>query len=56
MQSQQTINTKNENVTVKGKGRHDVTALPRAVPIVEAMTAMVLADFLLLNGISNFSI
>jgi chorismate synthase len=31
------------------KGRHDVCIVPRAVPVVEAMTALVLADFLLLS-------
>ncbi|MCB0540123.1 MAG: chorismate synthase, partial [Bacteroidetes bacterium] len=36
-----------EKVVVKGKGRHDPCVLPRAVPIVEAMTALVLADHVL---------
>jgi chorismate synthase len=34
-----------------GKGRHDPCVVPRAVPIVEAMAAIVLADFYLLNKI-----
>jgi len=45
MQSQNTINAKGEEVEMKGKGRHDPCVVPRAVPIVEAMAAMVLADF-----------
>src|SRR5258706_4034507 len=49
MQAQTTINTKGEEVEFTGKGRHDPCVLPRAVPIVEAMTALVLADHLLRN-------
>ena len=49
MQSQQTINTKGEEVTLEAKGRHDPCVLPRAVPIVEAMAALVMADLLLLS-------
>ncbi len=49
MQKQQTINTDNESVELVGKGRHDPCVVPRAVPIVEAMTAFVLADFYLMN-------
>jgi chorismate synthase len=41
---QLTINTERENTTLKGKGRHDPCVLPRAVPMVEAMAALVLAD------------
>ena len=36
-------------VQTKGKGRHDPCVVPRAVPIVEAMLALVLADYLLLS-------
>lgn len=50
MQNQQTINTKGEIVEIEGKGRHDPCVVPRAVPIVEAMAAMVLADFVLTDG------
>lgn len=53
MQKQQTINTKGEEVELEGKGRHDPCVVPRAVPIVEAMTAMVLTDFWLLNKLSK---
>ena len=49
MQSQTTINNKGESVEMQGKGRHDPCVVPRAVPIVEAMAALVLADFTLLN-------
>lgn len=41
---QESVNEAGEAVTVSGKGRHDPCVLPRAVPIVEAMTALVLAD------------
>jgi chorismate synthase len=49
MQHQETINSKGEKVDMQGKGRHDPCVVPRAVPIVEAMTAIVLADFSLLK-------
>ena len=49
MQSQKTINKKGEAVDMQGKGRHDPCVVPRAVPIIEAMAALVLADFTLLN-------
>ncbi len=41
---QESVNAAGEAVTVVGKGRHDPCVLPRAVPIVDAMTALVLAD------------
>ncbi|MDG1171705.1 MAG: chorismate synthase [Polaribacter sp.] len=49
MSSQQTINSENEITEITGKGRHDPCVVPRAVPIIEAMTALVLADYWLLN-------
>ncbi len=49
MQKQNTINQAGEAIQLEAKGRHDPCVVPRAVPIVEAMTAMVLADFYLLN-------
>ena len=49
MKSQQTIDSKNNVVEMKGKGRHDPCVVPRAVPIVEAMAALVLVDFYLIN-------
>lgn len=51
MQKQQTIDNKGNSVELEGKGRHDPCVVPRAVPIVEAMAALVLADFYLLNKI-----
>src|SRR2546421_3617526 len=44
MHPQETVDTKFRNTTLKGRGRHDPCVLPRAVPIVEAMTALVLVD------------
>ena len=49
MQNQETINSKGDTVAMQGKGRHDPCVVPRAVPIVEAMAALVLADFTLLK-------
>ncbi|MGB1172083.1 MAG: chorismate synthase, partial [Flavobacteriaceae bacterium] len=49
MQTQTTLNKQGEMVEMQGKGRHDPCVVPRAVPIVEAMAALVLADFYLLN-------
>ena len=47
MQDQESVDAQGETVTVQGKGRHDPCVVPRAVPIVEAMAALVLADFYL---------
>lgn len=44
MQEQDTVDTGFHNTTLKGRGRHDACVLPRAVPMVEAMTALVLVD------------
>lgn len=49
MRDQLSINTDGNETTVKGKGRHDPCVVPRAVPIVESMAALVLADHLLRN-------
>ncbi|WGD34480.1 chorismate synthase [Olleya sp. YS] len=49
IQKYETINKAGEKVEMQGKGRHDPCVVPRAVPIVEAMAALVLADFWLLN-------
>jgi chorismate synthase len=46
-QKQETINEKGDNVELQAKGRHDPCVVPRAVPIVEAMAALVLCDHLL---------
>lgn len=48
MQDQQSIDQSGNEVMVSGKGRHDPCVVPRAVPIVEAMSAIVMADFCLL--------
>ena len=49
MQTQNTLNSDGNLVESQGKGRHDPCVVPRAVPIVEAMAALVLADFHLIN-------
>jgi len=48
LQKQTSINKKGEKVDLEGKGRHDACVVPRAVPIVEAMSALVLLDHYLL--------
>jgi chorismate synthase len=45
--AQESVNMQGESVEVTGRGRHDPCVLPRAVPIVESMAALVLADHLL---------
>jgi chorismate synthase len=50
MQPQQTINSENKIVEMQGKGRHDPCVVPRAVPIVEAMAALVLVNYYLLHS------
>ncbi len=47
MQDQPTVNVSGESTVIKGKGRHDVCVVPRALPIVEAMAALVIADHLI---------
>ncbi|GAK77728.1 chorismate synthase [Nonlabens sp. Asnod3-H03] len=47
IQNQETINRAGEKVMMQGKGRHDPCVVPRAVPIVEAMAALVMADHFL---------
>ncbi len=54
IQKQDTIDSKGNEVEMMGKGRHDPCVVPRAVPIVEALAAMVLADFYLLDKVSRF--
>lgn len=44
MHEQLTVDVNMKNTTLRGRGRHDPCVLPRAVPMVEAMTALVLAD------------
>lgn len=49
MQKQESLDKKGNITEMTGKGRHDPCVVPRAVPIVEAMAAIVLADFYLIN-------
>jgi chorismate synthase len=51
MQKQETLDIYGNIVEMQGRGRHDPCVVPRAVPIVEAMAALVLADYYLLNKI-----
>jgi chorismate synthase len=51
---QPSVNERGENVTLKVKGRHDPCVLPRAVPIVEAMLALVLVDQFLVAQTSRY--
>jgi chorismate synthase len=53
MKEQKTINKQGVEITLEAKGRHDPCVLPRAVPIVEAMAAIVLADHFLRNKTSK---
>ncbi|MCI7050265.1 MAG: chorismate synthase [Alloprevotella sp.] len=48
LREQQTVTASGEPTVIKARGRHDPCVLPRAVPIVEAMSAMVIADNLML--------
>lgn len=49
LQKQVSINAKGEIIELEGKGRHDACVVPRAVPIVEAMAAIVILDFYLMS-------
>ncbi|MFK7971898.1 MAG: chorismate synthase [Bacteroidia bacterium] len=49
MQNQNTVDKDGNAITLKGRGRHDPCVVPRAVPIVEAMAALVLADLVLMD-------
>lgn len=51
--AQETVNKQNETVTVEAAGRHDPCVLPRAVPIVDAMSALVIMDHYLRNKAQN---
>jgi chorismate synthase len=44
MSAQETVSSSGEDTELKGRGRHDPCVLPRAVPMVEAMAALVLCD------------
>lgn len=53
LRKQPTVNLRGESVSLKTHGRHDPCVVPRAVPIVEAMAALVILDFYLLSRSSN---
>lgn len=53
LQTQDTVSTAGKNVKLKARGRHDPCVLPRAVPMVEAMTALVLVDHALRHRAQN---
>ena len=55
MQDQESVDAEGNSVIVQGKGRHDPCVVPRAVPIVEAMAALVIADFFMLERARNIS-
>ncbi|WP_185862006.1 chorismate synthase [Blattabacterium cuenoti] len=55
MKKQKTIDKHGNFVLMEGKGRHDPCVLPRAIPIVEAMTALVLADYWMYTKLSKYS-
>ena len=50
MKDQKSIDKKGNTIDIKGKGRHDPCVVPRAVPIVESMAAMVILDQILINN------
>jgi chorismate synthase len=54
IQKQDALNSEGEIVAMQGKGRHDPCVVPRAVPIVEAMAALVIADYVLLDRLSRY--
>jgi chorismate synthase len=53
---QDSVNERGEKVTLKVKGRHDPCVLPRAVPIVEAMLALVLVDQFMIAQIAKYDL
>jgi chorismate synthase len=46
-QNQDSVNTQGEKAIYKGGGRHDICVIPRVLPVVEAMAALVMADHIL---------
>lgn len=54
LQNQESIDKNGNEIILEGKGRHDPCVVPRAVPIVEAMTAIVLMDFVLRQNATTF--
>ena len=55
LKDQESVDIEGKKVIIKGKGRHDPCVVPRAVPIVEAMAALVILDHLLLNNTFTFA-
>lgn len=53
MKPQNTINKENDNISVQVKGRHDPIIVPRAVVVVEAMTALTIVDLMMMNATST---
>ncbi len=53
MKAQPSFDAEGNEIVLEGKGRHDITVVPRAVPIVEAMAALVLADHYLRNRLAT---
>ncbi len=53
LKQQQTVDKDSNEITINPKGRHDPCVLPRAVPIVEAMAALVMADHFLLSKLNS---
>jgi len=53
LKEQHTVDKNNNEITINPKGRHDPCVLPRAVPIVEAMAALVLVDHYLLSKLNS---
>ena len=50
MKDQDSIDSEGKKTIIKGRGRHDPCVVPRAVPIVEAMAALVILDYVLINN------
>ena len=50
MKDQDSIDSEGKKTIIKGRGRHDPCVVPRAVPIVEAMAALVILDYILINN------
>ena len=55
LQEQQTVDKDGNPTTLRARGRHDPCVLPRAVPIVEAMAAMTILDYIMLNNSTKLS-
>jgi chorismate synthase len=55
MKAQSTIDKDGNTITLEPKGRHDTCVLPRAVPIVESMAALVMVDFLLRQHVQHIN-